>query len=318
VHPACILFLVDRSTSMNEEFAGDFTKTKSQGTAMAINSLLLNLIILCDKDPGSLPRHYYDIGVVGYGATVGSAFSGPLAGRDLVSVPDLAMNPIDPSEARWVDAVANGPTPMGEAINYAGQVLAPWVKNHQGSFPPIVINVSDGAATDDPEVWADRLKSLRTEDGNVLFFNLNISRVPSPPLLYPAHDQGLPHEFAKRLFALSSPLTERMRTTAGVPQGSRGFGLNADFDSLIAFLQTGTQVGGAVDDPTVVRGAPIGGGDRPEGSMTPYPGQSHTPPPPPPGRGGPPPPSPGQAIPLAPPPQPGYGATPPPPPPRQW
>ena len=98
-NPACIVLLVDQSLSMGEEFAGDRSTTKCEGTARAINRLLLDLIVLCDKDPGALPRPYYDVGVIGYGATVGPAWGGELRGRSLVSIPDLALHPIDPDEA---------------------------------------------------------------------------------------------------------------------------------------------------------------------------------------------------------------------------
>lgn len=259
--PACVVFLVDQSTSMGEPFAGDSKRSKQIGTAEALNSMLLNLIIICDKDPGALPRHYYDVGVIGYGRSVGSAFGGALAGRDLVSIPELAMNPIDRNEPKWVETLADGPTPMGEAFNKAGQILAPWVKQHADSFPPIVINITDGVATDEPQLWANRLRTLSTSDGSLLLYNLNISRHPLQPVLYPQTAEQIETSFGKELFEMTSPLTERMCQLAGARTGSRGFGLNADFESLISFLQTGTQVGGLPDAPTVPRAERA---DRPE------------------------------------------------------
>ncbi len=244
-NPACIVLLVDQSLSMGEEFAGDHSTTKCEGTARAINRLLLDLIVLCDKDPGALPRPYYDVGVIGYGANVGPAWGGELRGRSLVSIPDLALHPISPDEAAWVVPAADGATPMGEAFAAAGATIAEWTQNHRDSFPPIVINISDGAATDDPILWSQRLKSLATADGNLLLFNLNISREPVAPQLYPHSPEGLPHEFARALWDMSSPLTERMCDTASLPMGTKGFGLNADLSSLIDFLHIGTRVGGS-------------------------------------------------------------------------
>jgi hypothetical protein len=55
-------------------------------------------IIKCAKSEGV--RDYFHIGVIGYGESVESAFSGPLAGKDLVSISEVANFPARIEERR--------------------------------------------------------------------------------------------------------------------------------------------------------------------------------------------------------------------------
>lgn len=48
----------------------------------------------------------------------------------------------------WMDPVANGGTPMTRALGYADDLVARWVDEHPGGFPPIVLNLTDGESTD--------------------------------------------------------------------------------------------------------------------------------------------------------------------------
>lgn len=272
-HPGCILFLIDQSGSMNEPVSGE-QRPKAIALAEALNNLLYELVIRCIKDEAAGPRHYYDIGAIGYGPTVTSAFGGPLAGRDLVSVVDIADNPLRVQERNavdttnrggdqgtvprrhkfpvWIDPVASSLTPMCGAMNRAGQLIHGWTQQNPESFPPIVINISDGAATDgDPRVWAQRLRNLATRDGNVLFFNLNISALSGSPNFFPSDPRMLDNDYARLLFEMSSPLPEYMITLArshnlSAQPGSRGFVYNADMSAVVRFLQIGTATSQAI------------------------------------------------------------------------
>src|SRR5688572_30324695 len=104
INPSCFLFVIDQSGSMQDVLdptnlqalstpqvidGRTYThtasgKTKSQAVSDAINRLLQNLVLKCAKSEGV--RDYYHVGVIGYGAQVGPAFSGALAGRELVPV----------------------------------------------------------------------------------------------------------------------------------------------------------------------------------------------------------------------------------------
>lgn len=263
-NPSCFIFLIDQSGSMVEPISGSENKRKCDSVADAINRLLHNLIIKCARGEGV--RNFYEVCVIGYGQTVAPAFSGPLAGRDLVPISEVAGSPARIDERikktddgmggiieqkvkfpMWFDPIAKGVTPMGTALTMAHKLLNEWTQRHRASYPPIVINISDGEATDSgPVPQAEALTSLGTDDGNVMLLNCHISSKPLQPIIFPEHDGDLPDEFAKTLFSISSPLPPSMRELAkaeGFDLGpeARGFAFNADLVELIRFLDIGTR-----------------------------------------------------------------------------
>jgi hypothetical protein len=148
----------------------------------------------------------------------------------------------------WVDPVAEDNTPMCQALDKCYDIVSQWASSHPSSFPPLVMNITDGEATDgNPEPHAEKIKSLNTSDGNVLFFNIHISPSGSTsPLTYPPDEEILPDDFAKRLFRMSSPLPESFLKRFNedgyeVPNNSRGFVYNADVTQLIHAFDTGTR-----------------------------------------------------------------------------
>jgi len=67
---------------MEDGFAGAANgRSKAQGLADIINRLLQTLVTRCAQ--GEDVHDYFEIGVIGYGETVGPALQGPLAGRAL-------------------------------------------------------------------------------------------------------------------------------------------------------------------------------------------------------------------------------------------
>ena len=265
-NPSVFLFLVDTSGSLIDPFGGEKKgKRKAEGVADAINRLLQNLAIKCSKSEGI--RDYYEVGVISYGRKVQPALGGKLAGKTLVPISEVANNPAkveervkqnedvpegEVSETKvkfpvWFSPQAAGPTPMCAALKLAAETLKPWVEAHQWSFPPMVINITDGESTDgNPATEAEALQALHTEDGNVLLFNCHISSSDSESVLFADAAEGLPDQFAEVLFNISSPLPEAIRESAeregfSVSENSRGFAFNADLVELIRFLDIGTR-----------------------------------------------------------------------------
>lgn len=264
-NPSCFLFLIDQSGSMEDPFAGsDSKRRKADLLADAINRLLQNLVIKCAKEDGI--RDYFSVGVIGYGNKVGPALAGQLAGREIAPISDIGNMPARIEERKkkvedgaggiieqtirfpiWFDPVCHGATPMCQALTTAHDVLSRWLAQHPDSFPPIVINITDGEATDgDPSSAADALRKLATSDGNVLLFNVQLSAKEAAPIEFPAQPDPLPDQHARLMFELSSTLTPTMRTVAQqegytVDEGSRGFVFNADMVSVIKFLDIGTR-----------------------------------------------------------------------------
>jgi hypothetical protein len=265
-NPSCFLFIIDQSGSMQDPFGGgDAKRTKAAGLADAINRLLQNLVIKCAKSEGI--RDYYYVGVLGYGGKgIGPAFNGSLSSRQLVPISDIGNHPARVEQRTkkvddgiggiieqtvkfpiWFDPIAEGGTPMCEALNQATSVVVDWLTKHPNCFPPIVINISDGESTDgDPSTAAYDLMNLTSTDGSVLLFNLHISSSAHRPIEFPDSESGLPDSHAKLLFNMSSPLPEYMRRMVSqegvaVSYNTRGFVFNADLVSVIRFLDIGTR-----------------------------------------------------------------------------
>ena len=269
--PGCIMFLLDRSDSMARSWSGG-KESLAEGAAHAINGILFELCLRAQKGP-SLVHHYFDIGIFGYGTRpaaggegVESAFGGALADRALVSIPEVRQNPIAEEETSsadlagmtvrrpiWVQPMHGYRTPMCEAISVAGDYVAEWAQAHPESFPPIIINITDGFVTDSPydgadlKEWALRLTMLGTQDGQALLFNVFVSPEAKRDVIFPDSSKGLPDP-GPDLFEMSSELPGPMvrnAANAGVPTvpGSRGFAFNiSDSATLVRIIEIGTRL----------------------------------------------------------------------------
>lgn len=262
--PTCFVLVVDQSASMEDTIGGEVRQKKSEVVADAINRLLFELTLRCAKEEGV--RDYFHIAVLGYGGAVKSAFSGPLSGRDLVPISEIAESPARLEERSkkvpdgagglveqqvkfpiWLDAQSGGGTPMVQALTRAEALVSSWVDQHPAGFPPVVLHLTDGESTDgDPTEIATKLRSQLTTDGNVLLFNLHVSDKGGNPISFPASEESLPDQFSRLLFGMSSLLPSQMRAQAGnqghrVEEGSKGFVYNADVAGIVQFLEIGTR-----------------------------------------------------------------------------
>jgi hypothetical protein len=246
---------------------GDTRQSKAKGVADALNRLLTNLALRCAK--GEEVLDYFDVAVIGYGGAVGPAWGGRLAGQALHPISAIATNPLRVEQRRrrlpdgaggfylenfraavWVDPLSDNGTPMCRALNFCYPMLADWVRRHPGAYPPSVLNITDGEVEDgDPSGPTARLTSLKTGDGNVTFYNLQIASDQAQPILYPSSDAGLASHAARVLYDISSPLPPGILRGAresypGLEDGARGFVLNASLVEVIEYLEIGSRPGG--------------------------------------------------------------------------
>lgn len=262
--PACLLLLIDQSFSMSEAW-GKEGHSKAQALMASVNRLLGNAVIQCSKGDDRV-LDYFEVGVIGYGTDVRFVLHGTDAARPLLPISVVADNPLRVDEVMrkesdgaggiiqvpmafpvWVDEDTNGPTPMVEALGVAEGIVAAWCAQHPASFPPIVINLTDGMSTDgDPRVLADKIRTVATNDGPALMFNVHLSSASVNEVLLPSSADALPDEYASTLFAMSSELPVQMAEAAAglgyqVRPGARGFLYNAQAASVIEFLDIGTR-----------------------------------------------------------------------------
>jgi hypothetical protein len=263
-NPTCIVFLVDQSSSMSRPFGAQPDKRKADGVADAINRTLQTLCVKCAKSDGV--RDYFHIGVIGYGAQVKPAWGGDLAGQGLVPISKIAQKPLR-VETRtkqisdgaggvvaqsvkfpiWFEPVADGTTPMQRAFELAREWLSQFLAAHPHCFPPMVLNLTDGAADkgQDPLTAAAAVQKLRSSDGEVLVFNAHISQRVGDPILFANGDQGLPDDLARQLFRMSTVLPDKIVDIArsegyDLSTGARGFVFNADLVAVTQFVDIGT------------------------------------------------------------------------------
>ncbi|MBI2804650.1 MAG: VWA domain-containing protein, partial [Planctomycetes bacterium] len=259
----------DASCTLDKETPGVIAKTRK--TVRSVTPSIKRVV------------DYFHIGVIGYGNKVGPVLARPPINGELegvvgesastaitnclMPVSDVANKPLR-VETRtkqvddgagglvsqtikfpvWFEPVAYGATPMGEAMDKAWHVLVDFLNRYPGCYPPVVINITDGEATDaDPEKHAACIRNLAGSDGNALLFNLHISSLSDLPILFPDKSAVLADDYAQMLFRMSSILPPRMWNEAKkeghrLSELSRGFAFNADLVSVIKFLDIGTRV----------------------------------------------------------------------------
>jgi hypothetical protein len=264
-NPTCFVVLMDNSGSMGDSFGGGEVQfRKADVLADVVNRTLHDLVLRCTKQEEI--RNYFHVAMIGYGNAVGSAFAGNLAGRGLVPISEVGEQPARlenrtkkvPDGAGglaeqtirfpiWVEPTANGSTPMCAALREANQLLTGWLAEHPHCFPPVVLHITDGESTDgNPTTEGQALGALRSSDGNVLVFNCHLSSASAQKIEYPTSPDGLPNEFAKTLFEMSSVLPGEFAKGAAelgraIGEGARGFVFNGDAVSLIQFFDIGTR-----------------------------------------------------------------------------
>ncbi|HZC68848.1 MAG TPA: vWA domain-containing protein, partial [Nitrospirales bacterium] len=199
-NPGCFLFLVDQSESMEDPFGGgEAGRKKAEELATILNKLIHNLSIRCAKSDSIYD--YFHVGVLGYSEdSCKPALGGELSGRSLVPISELANKPLRIEDRVkksddgaggvvdqtvkfpvWFDAYSKGGTPMCAALTEATNLVQTWCQEHPKGFPPIVINVTDGEATDGDLVAAARkVTAVGGDDGSVLLFNIHLSSTAGP------------------------------------------------------------------------------------------------------------------------------------------
>ena len=270
-NPACFLFLIDQSGSMTGALAGTPGERKMDGAADAVNRNLHAISLRCSQ--GMDIRDYFHIGILGYSTDdqrnsgISSILRGTTPQRpflpisEVVDLAEVVKRQVKESDGAgglvevtrdipvWVHPTATYGTPMREALGIAGDALAEWIEQYRDSYPPTVINISDGISTDgDPVPLAQRIMELQTSDGPALLFNCHLSSVNANPCEYPGDAGEVPQgdEYAPQMFRMSSVLPEPCYQRAvslelPVTGDSRGYVFNADMRALVQFLDIGTR-----------------------------------------------------------------------------
>ena len=271
-HPTAFIFLVDQSVSMRRltTFNGE-DMTLSEAVARIVNSQINELVERCVKNNDT--RHYFDIAMIGYGQEAYSAWNGSLEGRDFVTPEEIRNNPFQKKMVReevrtrkgvtikeiekkqWMTARHDGNwTHMDKALKRAEGLLVNWMHEHQDKdcYPPTIINITDGeynGVTDDEMLQlSNQLKSMFTNDGNVLFFNIHIVPGHAEAVAFPATMAELNNNgYGEKLYNMSSLLplnyNEQIRNIFGDKQTDiryHAMGVNTGMERLVKMMKIGT------------------------------------------------------------------------------
>jgi uncharacterized protein YegL len=272
-----MIILIDQSSSMSEIFFRSEGKDYSIAhTAKHITDrCLYEIMSTCIS--GNEIRPYVDLAIIGYGTSIRSATPKIPMDQLPFSVTELQTsfvkkNEIDDSNVgshaplryEWIEEISNGATSMLAALEKAKDITEKWITNHRDSFPPMILNITDGMATDDP-ILIERvqygslgdlstlplvtivkeIQKLATTDGNVLVCNAHVSPDEMSQITYPTNTQNIENPLAELIFEMSSVIPDTL-VNAGVEMGlpvktgSRLFLYNAEVTSLLNFLRFGT------------------------------------------------------------------------------
>ncbi len=252
--PCLIIYLLDQSGSMAENFGYDMTKASK--LAESINEIIFETGLKCVDSNGNL-KNRFELSVVGYGSdreTVEPAWEGNLRDSWVVPISEVFENSIGEENGVpiWLTPKAGMDTPMTSAFENAYKICDAWINwgNHTECHPPIIINISDGEATDagnnDSRLISivNKLKSLNTQYGNISIFNIHISSSGGDSILFPA-SINTSNRQANLLFELSTKLNPSMVTKANnngynAISESRGYIYNGSPKNLIDFLNIGS------------------------------------------------------------------------------
>ena len=258
--PGCIIVLIDQSGSMQQQW-GSSKYSLNWGAARSVNHMIGEIIERCKKGDDISPR--VRIGIYGYaGSDVTWAASKFTPDADgLVSLTELAEGDDEIEDVEneiwipWiVEEKAYGGTPMKTAFEQIMPIAENFAQTHVDSFPPVIVNITDGVPTDcdenDLQSIVSPIMNISTTDGNALVFNIHISADPSVPVFLPGPNDKLPDSYAECLYNASSLLPEDMgkigRNDHGMSIGedARCFAFNADSALLVKLLSLASSGGG--------------------------------------------------------------------------
>ena len=255
-NPCLIIYLLDQSGSMADKF-GNASHSKSVELANAINDVIYEVGLRCIGSGGEL-KNRFELAIIGYGKDsdkVQSGWEGQLTNKWVVSIKNIFDYPLgqDNDKPIWIRPYAIGSTPMTKAFENARRLCNDWISwgNHKECHPPIIINITDGEATDSGNNFnslkneAEQLKRIATNYGAVNILNIHISSRSGDRVLFPNDISNVNDKFAKLLFDMSTPLNENMIRLAqqkgyNIQDNGKGYVFNGNATDLINFLNIGT------------------------------------------------------------------------------
>lgn len=265
-NPAGIFFILNQSYPTEEmiDFGGvKMSKARAEG---GIIDKVINELILSNTSGGVI-NDRYNIAVLGYGDYAYSCFETksvqtlkelqdkPLFVRTISKETKTrrGMKTIEVTQPTWVKINSDGEANLYEALKKASEIIENWAEEHESSYPPIVVHITEyryhGADDSDMKLMANQIKSIFTNDGNALFFNIIMTEnKDAVTVLFPCHEREIGESFYGKMYCFMSstlPLSYN-QTTINQYNGNvisrqrKGFlfnvKLNALFESILSII----------------------------------------------------------------------------------
>jgi len=279
-NPGLMVFLVDCSASMSFPLLRSTTDknqsiSKFQAAATILDSVLFQCTTKCASEDKY--KDYVDFVILGYGDSVFSPISKisvseyPISVKKLdssyESVEEFSEEELDETNSpiKWInqDMPLGGITSMRAGFTMAKKIIQDWVKKHPDSYPPVLLNVSDGMANDLPIIavngedaldtaplieLCNDIKKIQTNDGNTVIGNIHLSDGKIMNVKFPVsidEVQKLELKPAETLFEMTSevpaPWLEKAQGFGlNIRPGGKMYIYNSDFDSFLSFFKFGT------------------------------------------------------------------------------
>lgn len=233
-NPAGIFFILNQSYPTKEmvDFSGErMSKAIAEG---GIIDKVINELILSNTSGGVI-NDKYNIAVLGYGDYAYSC----IETRCVQTLKELQDNPlfvrtirketktrqgtktIEVKQPTWVKTNSDGEANLYKALKKASEIIENWAEEHESSYPPIVIHITEyryhGADDSDMKLMANQIKSIFTNDGNALFFNIIITENnDAVTVLFPCHETEIGESFYGKMYCVMSstlPLSYNQKIT---------------------------------------------------------------------------------------------------------
>lgn len=269
--PAVFLFMLDLSGSMLEQirFNGKL-KSKSEVLSIMMNRILGEILNRSLRENGY--RDYFRIAVFGYydnnvvqllsdkpdcefltPAQIDALETDTIHYEVPRLLPDGRNYVSTLSQRSWIKPRAEGSTPMLLALNEAARLIHSELENAQsGTLPPMVFNITDGESSDGSALEllaaAQKIKTQRTEQGEVTLMNIHISSdSESESILFPTDKRAFNNNrYAELLYDMSSSMPECYNRDIAQMKGCtpdrqfRAMSFNASIFELFQMLSIGT------------------------------------------------------------------------------
>lgn len=273
-HRSAFILVIDRSASMQEMVRmGNRKMTKAQALTLISSSMITELIDRCRRTDAL--RNYYDIAVVGYGDDKVEMLLGD---EGFVAIDRLANRPtstltlqyelqqddqvkmVEQALPVWFEPKAEGNTPMYEALLRVKELVEEWCgrEENRESFPPIVINISDGEMSDgcyeDMMDITSLIRRQATQDGNTLLINIHLeANSAHRSLIFPSEQEFMGATPAMRMMAEASSIMPEIFEAeiinlkgGGAKPPFMALGYNASILEVISIMNIGSRSGPAL------------------------------------------------------------------------